>query len=391
MKYSLIVIMLFLIASATAASAAPKTQDEIDLIENSIIVDGLSLTSEQPPADAEKEGSVIFNDDIVSEDPPAVKKVISDHRKRKAAAKEDSDDILRDLRKDDSRWHYSSYLVRKGDTLWSIARKFSSSHRLLVRINGMTQKETLRPGRKILVPNRSGIEYTVKRGDTVSALARRYRTDPSKILSAGRSIKSLRAGTTVFIADARVPAAKQILAPPKAAPHREEMIAKKDIHQDETPADTDRTETPEIARNPEPEKDRSVPASRLSFAWPLQGRITSGFGTRIDPLGRGRRRSFHNGMDISAEIGTPVKAAEKGTVIFSGWKDGYGKLVVVRHDNGYVTVYGHNSELKKNEGDDVDKGEIVSLSGMTGAVTGAHLHFEIQKYGTPLNPARLLK
>ena len=86
-----------------------------------------------------------------------------------------------------------------------------------------------------------------------------------------------------------------------------------------------------------------------------------------------------------------MKAAEKGTVISSGWKDGYGKLVVVRHDNGYVTVYGHNSELKKNEGDAVDKGEVVSLSGMTGAVTGAHLHFEIQKYGTPLNPARLLK
>ena len=391
MKYTITACLILFLAAPQFSSAAQKSQDEIDLIENSIIVDGLSLTSEQPPADAEKEGSVTFDNDIVSEDPPAVKKVITEHRKRKAAPKDDADDILRDLKKDDARWHYSSYLVRKGDTLWSIARKFSASHRLLVRINGMTQKETLRPGRKILVPNRNGVEYTVKKGDTVSGLAKRYRTDPSKVQLSGRSVKSLRAGTTVFIADARVPAAKLIGVPPKPALKRDEMIAKKDVRKDSGPAHNDEAENPEIAKIPEPETEASVPASRLEFSWPLQGRITSGFGTRIDPLGRGRRRSFHNGLDISAEIGTPVKAAEKGTVIFSGWKDGYGKLVVVRHDNGYVTVYGHNSELKKNEGDAVDKGEVVSLSGMTGAVTGAHLHFEIQKYGTPLNPARLLK
>jgi murein DD-endopeptidase MepM/ murein hydrolase activator NlpD len=127
----------------------------------------------------------------------------------------------------------------------------------------------------------------------------------------------------------------------------------------------------------------------VAFMWPLRGRITSGFGSRSDPFSG--RRSFHNGIDISAEQGTPVKACADGEVIFSGWKDGYGNLVVLKHTNGYISVYGHNSVLKKNEGDIVSRGEIVSLSGMTGAVTGAHLHFEIQKYQTPLNPLRMMK
>jgi len=123
--------------------------------------------------------------------------------------------------------------------------------------------------------------------------------------------------------------------------------------------------------------------------WPLKGRITSGFGTRSDPFSGERR--FHNGIDISAEIGTPVKSAADGDVIFSGWKDDYGNLVVVRHANGYISVYGHNSELNVTEGDKVKRGQILSLSGMTGAVTGAHLHFELQKYQTPLNPLRMLR
>ncbi|HEY1406868.1 MAG TPA: M23 family metallopeptidase, partial [Spirochaetota bacterium] len=156
----------------------------------------------------------------------------------------------------------------------------------------------------------------------------------------------------------------------------------------------------EAVDSPDPEKSESTeevsvqasipqPTRSVSFMWPLHGRITSGFGNRPDPFSG--KRSFHNGVDISAEQGTPVKACADGEVIYSGWKEGYGNLVVVKHINGYVSVYGHNSVLKKEEGDIVKKGDVISLSGMTGAVTGAHLHFEIQKYQTPLNPIRMLK
>ncbi|HSA15316.1 MAG TPA: M23 family metallopeptidase, partial [Spirochaetota bacterium] len=92
----------------------------------------------------------------------------------------------------------------------------------------------------------------------------------------------------------------------------------------------------------------------------------------------------------SAEEGTPIKAAAAGTVIFSDWKNGYGKVIVIRHDNGYISVYAHNSSNEVQKGDQVKSGDIVALSGSTGAVTGAHLHFEIRKYVTPLNPTRFL-
>jgi len=78
-------------------------------------------------------------------------------------------------------------------------------------------------------------------------------------------------------------------------------------------------------------------------------------------------------------------------VIFSGWKDGYGNTVIMRHEDGYITVYAHNLKTTVEEGAFVKQGGTVALSGRTGAVTGAHLHFEIRKYLTPLDPLRLLR
>jgi murein DD-endopeptidase MepM/ murein hydrolase activator NlpD len=101
-------------------------------------------------------------------------------------------------------------------------------------------------------------------------------------------------------------------------------------------------------------------------------------------------RKFHCGIDISVNEGTGIRAAAEGRVIFSGWKEGYGNAVIVRHRNGYITVYAHNSKNMAQQDALVKKGEIIALSGQTGAVTGAHLHFEIRKYLTPLNPLRFL-
>jgi murein DD-endopeptidase MepM/ murein hydrolase activator NlpD len=124
------------------------------------------------------------------------------------------------------------------------------------------------------------------------------------------------------------------------------------------------------------------------LAWPVEGRITSNFGYRRHPLWGGRH--FHTGLDIAAKYGTPVKSADSGEVIFSGWWDGYGKAVVVDHGHGTTTVYAHLSRIYKQVGAIVAKGQVVGLIGSTGYSTGPHLHFEVRKNGKPVNPISYL-
>ncbi|MGI6702586.1 MAG: peptidoglycan DD-metalloendopeptidase family protein [Clostridia bacterium] len=120
-----------------------------------------------------------------------------------------------------------------------------------------------------------------------------------------------------------------------------------------------------------------------TFAYPARGKITSGFGRR---WGR-----MHNGIDIGIPSGTPVKAADGGTVIFSGRQGTYGNLVIIDHGEGFSTYYGHNSQNLVSRGDKVHKGQTIALSGNTGRTTGPHLHFEVRKFGTPVNPNNYLK
>lgn len=114
-----------------------------------------------------------------------------------------------------------------------------------------------------------------------------------------------------------------------------------------------------------------------------RGTITSSFGWRW-----GRR---HEGVDIGMPVGTPVKAADGGKVTFAGWKSGYGKIVIIDHGGNMETRYAHNSELLVKKGDRVYKGQTIAKSGNTGRSTGPHLHFEVRKNGTPVNPLKYIK
>jgi len=119
---------------------------------------------------------------------------------------------------------------------------------------------------------------------------------------------------------------------------------------------------------------------------PVSGRLSSKFGNRIDPVSK-RRNSFHKGIDISAPEGTPVYAAESGTVIEAGYKkSGYGNLVVIKHGSDLATYYGHLSKIIISSGDKVIKGKLIGKIGSTGKSTGPHLHFEIRKGNRALNP-----
>ena len=125
-----------------------------------------------------------------------------------------------------------------------------------------------------------------------------------------------------------------------------------------------------------------------SFRWPTSGRISSYFGGRKSPGGIGSTN--HKGIDIAVPRGTPIYAADGGTVTYSGWMSGYGYLVQIDHGNGYVTRYGHNSSLTVSVGQHVYKGQQVARAGSTGNSTGNHCHFEIRIGGKTVNPLNYL-
>lgn len=122
-------------------------------------------------------------------------------------------------------------------------------------------------------------------------------------------------------------------------------------------------------------------------ASPVEGGVTSEYGWRRDPFTG--RRAWHAGTDIAAPEGTPVKAVRDGTVVFSGRQGGYGNLVVVEHEGGVRTYYGHNRQNSVAEGQGVKAGQVIAAVGQTGRATGPHLHFEVRVDGEAVDPSKL--
>jgi len=140
--------------------------------------------------------------------------------------------------------------------------------------------------------------------------------------------------------------------------------------------------TPERARAERPTPPE-VPAGPVPFVWPVDaGVLTSAFGPRD--------ASHHDGIDISAPAGTPVRAARGGRVLYSDTLRGYGNLIILEHDGGYATVYAHNRENRAGLGAAVRQGEQIATVGETGKTSGPNLHFEIRKDNVALNPVYFL-
>ncbi len=355
-KYIVIAACLLLLAGASIVlSQIPMGHDLDDdpvKLEDAIIIHGIQMESDTPQAESDDEGDgQIIYDDSFSD-------TIIDYDSVKQ--KDDRGDIKKsgafeELRKRDGRWHLVSYTIRDHDNIWKIARRFGVHQHVIIGVNGITNPDMVRAGKRIKVPSRRGIYYHVKKGDTLSAIAKRHGIGAKKIASHnGVRGDLIRTGQRLFL--------PEVTAPKETG----------------------------VATVNRKREGREVAASTQGrFMWPLRGRITSGFGNRRDPLSG--KRSFHCGVDISSNVGTPIRASADGRVIFSGWKDGYGKVVILRHEGGYITVYAHNSKNIVDADAIVKRGAVIAHSGMTGAVTGAHLHFEIRKYVNPLNPMRFLK
>jgi lipoprotein NlpD len=136
--------------------------------------------------------------------------------------------------------------------------------------------------------------------------------------------------------------------------------------------------TPRATSLRAPQRDESLRGT-LTFAWPVTGgTLTSGFGQR--------GHSFHDGIDISAPAGTPVHAAGDGEVIYSDVLRGYGNVIIVRHSEGFATVYAHNQRNQAHEGQRVRRGEVIGSVGESGRTTGANLHFEVRRDNVARNP-----
>lgn len=130
------------------------------------------------------------------------------------------------------------------------------------------------------------------------------------------------------------------------------------------------------------------PTAETPNIWPVAGPISSYYGYRTSPGGIGS--TFHEGVDIAGDYGTPISATAAGTVTQAGWVGGYGYLVEVRHADGIVTRYGHNSAVLVYEGQHVDQGSMIALMGSTGNSTGPHCHYEVRIHGEAVDPMYFL-
>lgn len=376
--YSSIIILIITIFAAISfhqsiLAAELKNQpsvteknDEMENIENLIIIDGLDMDSESSSNNNEFEndqGRIIYDntfDDDISNTRINLDKGSKSLSKNKIHKRpESSNDILSGLQRKDKRWHLTEHKIRKGENLFAIARKYTTDHRLIINANNIKNPDSLKTGKIIMVPNRNGVNYKVCKGDTIIGICKKYKIEKNQIFSHNMIKKNIiRKDDVLFLPDISAP---------------EEINA-------------DRSKTLKDNIN---YKKYSIETCKRTFRWPLKGRITSAFGTRIDPITQ--KRKFHCGLDIGTDVGTQVTASADGRVIFSGWKKGYGRVIILKHADGFITVYAHNSMNLSETGDSVLSGQQIALSGMSGAVTGSHLHFEIRKYLTPLNPMRFLK
>ncbi|MFC1496563.1 M23 family metallopeptidase [Candidatus Margulisiibacteriota bacterium] len=125
--------------------------------------------------------------------------------------------------------------------------------------------------------------------------------------------------------------------------------------------------------------------SAIPSRWPVNGRITSGYGYRTTPW-----REFHHGVDIKASYGTPIRATAPGVVAFVGWRKGYGKTIILKHAHGFATLYGHCSSLLVSRGEQVELNQPIAKIGATGRSTGTHVHYEVRKNNRKINPTAFL-
>ena len=238
---------------------------------------------------------------------------------------------------------FETYAIQRGDLIGSLAINFGLNEDTILSVNNIRNSRLLQIGQVLRIPNQDGIMSTVDGGDTLETIAERYGSNAEAIRVANQLFTdTATAGTALFIPGGRL-----------------SWMERQEINGD-------------------------------LFVWPVAGRITSGFGWRPDPFGSGRRE-FHNGIDIAARMGTPIRASMAGRVSVAGWDNVMGNFVIITHARGYRTLYAHMSRIRVRQGDFVGGGERIGYVGSTGRSTGPHLHFSVFRHGSMINPRTVLR
>lgn len=213
-----------------------------------------------------------------------------------------------------------------------------------------------------------GVYHRVKKGETLYSIAKTYGVSVKEIVEINNisDPSMIKEGQVIFIPGARTEKHPEMGEKPQAArnvPVKKEGVSRKE------------------SQPPSSEEFKGVEG--INFIWPVDGEIISGFGIRNGVP--------HDGIDIKAPEGTPIRAAYDGKVIYSGDElKGYGNLIIIKHPGDYATVYAHNRINYVRDGDFVRKGQIIGEVGKTGNATTPHLHFEIRWKAKPQNPVLLL-
>lgn len=307
------------------------------------------------------------------------------------------------------------YAVKAGDNLWNISRKYGVSVEVIIDINNLRDKDLLSLGQKLEIPAIGGgvsssnqkqeptiITYTVVKGDNLWSISQRYDVKMFSIisvnnlkeisrLSIGQKLKLLITNMDIAKAEgySQEAVAEEIIYYVKKGESlwsisREYNVKLESIIAANSITDASKISAGQQLRIP------NVPGVRLSvnnFIWPVRGRISSPYGMRVIS----GRKDFHAGMDIGGPTGTNILAAESGRISYAGYMRGYGNVIILSHERGYSTVYGHNSVNLVKKGQYVKKGSIIGKVGRTGNASGSHLHFEIRLSGKPVNPLSYLK
>ncbi len=275
--------------------------------------------------------------------------------------------------------------VRKGDTVYGIARRYGVSMRAIIRINGLEPPYTLEIGRRLKLPERR--VHVVKEGDTVYGISRQYGVDMNALARANDLGPPyiIEPGERLVIPGGRNVAAAGDERRRQQDDDREVAGVPTPRHKPAAPADATRVATTEPEPRDRPEAVPDPPArSGGRFAWPVNGKVLSDYG----PKEEGRH---NDGINIAANTGDPVKAAGNGVVVYAGNElRGFGNLLLVKHDGGWITAYAHNSELLVKRGDKVSRGQTIARAGHTGNVSKAQVHFEIRKGTNAVDPGRFL-
>ncbi|TSC64033.1 MAG: Peptidase M23 [Parcubacteria group bacterium Gr01-1014_106] len=246
-----------------------------------------------------------------------------------------------------------AYAVKDGDTPSSIAARYGVSTNSVLWSNGIRDGDLIRPGDILVILPVSGVLHTVAKGDDVVGIAKKYDAKAEDIIAQNDLGESgaIRIGQKLVIPDG------QLRATPRPV-----------IARHEEPEDTSAPQAPAVSAP-------RVPGADL--LWPISATrgISQYFGWR------------HTGIDLPDRSHQSVKAAQDGTVSFSGWLGGYGRLVIIDH-GGVKTYYAHLSAANVTAGQKIGRGEVLGKVGSTGRSSGPHLHFEVRQNDRPVNPIK---